>query len=262
MASGRILKTQISLSEQVNDLSLHAALLFTWMIPHADDFGRMVGNARKVKALVVPMRDDFTSIIVDECLKEMSYAHLIERYEVNGEFFLQFPEWEIHQSGLHKRTKSKLPGPSNIEIPGNSGKFLVEQEQEQEQEHTNSDIVGPITAGQVCVELTRLGIMQVNPMHPELLAVIAGGATMQDFSFAATESVQKRKGFAYLVAIVKNKIQENRGNNANKNNNEARTGASTGAGRKLSLAEQAERDIELLEERDRAGRAGRERVIN
>lgn len=261
MASGRILKTQISLSEQVNDLSLHAALLFTWMIPHADDFGRMVGNARKVKALVVPMRDDFTSIMVDECLKEMSYAHLIERYEVNGEFFLQFPEWEIHQSGLHKRTKSKLPGPSNIEIPGNSGKFLVEQEQEQEQEqereqeHTNSDIVGPITAGQVCVELTRLGIMQVNPMHPELLAAIAAGATMQDFSFAATESVQKRKGFAYLVAIVKNKIQENRGNNANKNNNEARTGA----GRKLSNAEQADRDIEMLEELDRARQ---ERVIN
>jgi len=120
--------------------------------------------------------------------------------------------------------------------------------------HTNSDIVGPITAGQVCVELTRLGIMQVNPMHPELLAAIAAGATMQDFSFAATESVQKGKGFAYLVAIVKNRIQENRGNNA-KNNNEA----CIGAGRKLSNAEQADRDIELLEGLDRARQ---ERVIN
>jgi len=139
MASGRILKTQISFSEQVNDLSIYSALLFTWMIPHADDFGRMHGNARKVKALVVPMRDDFTSIKVEECLVEISKAQLIDRYRFDGEFYIQFPAWEEHQSGLHKRTKSKLPEPpeKNL-IPGNSGKFRpeleLELELEQEQE--------------------------------------------------------------------------------------------------------------------------------
>lgn len=141
MASGRILKTQISFSEQVNDLSIYSALLFTWMIPHADDFGRMHGNARKVKALVVPMRDDFTSIKVEECLVEISKAQLIDRYRFDGEFYIQFPAWEEHQSGLHKRTKSKLPEPpeKNL-IPGNSGKFRTELELELELEQEEKNM--------------------------------------------------------------------------------------------------------------------------
>lgn len=118
--------------------------------------------------------------------------------------------------------------------------------------HNNLTTNGEITPGSVCVELKRIGIVQVNPSHPDLLAVIADGATMQDFDFAATEAVQKRKGFAYLIAIVRNKIQENRGNNAN--NNEA----GVGAGKKLSALDRAQRDIELLEQRDRSS----EVVIN
>ncbi|MDD5271294.1 MAG: hypothetical protein PHU14_01120 [Methylovulum sp.] len=136
MASGRILKTQISFSEQVNDLSAHAALLFTWMIPHADDFGRMHGNARKIKAQVVPMRDDYSTALVDTCLNELAKAGLIRRYPVAGEYFICFPTWELHQSGLHKRTRSKLPAPEvgeGAEVPGNSGAFRPEQETEQEQ---------------------------------------------------------------------------------------------------------------------------------
>lgn len=142
MASGRILKTQISLSEQVNDLSIHAALLFTWMIPHADDFGRMQGGSRVVKALVVPMRDDFTSSLVDECLNEMNQASLIQRYEIEGFLYIQFPNWEVHQSGLHKRTKSKYPEPEVDCFPGNSGKFPLEQNRtEQEEKRREQEIL-------------------------------------------------------------------------------------------------------------------------
>jgi hypothetical protein len=154
MASGRILKSQISLSEQVNDLSLHSALLFTWMITHADDFGRMRGSSRKVKAQVVPMRDDFTAAKVEECLQEIAGANLIQRYEIEGDFYIQFPSWEDHQAGLHKRTKSKFPDYVENTFPGNSGKFRAEleqnrteqnrteQEQEQEQKK-NADALTP-----------------------------------------------------------------------------------------------------------------------
>lgn len=138
MASGRIVKTQISLSEQVNDLSVYSALLFTWMIPHTDDFGRMYGNARRVKAVVVPMRDDFTADTVMDCLDELISAQLIEIYKVKGDFYIQLPEFEAHQTGLHKRTKSKFPGKDEadeiLEVPGSSGKFRPELEQEQELE--------------------------------------------------------------------------------------------------------------------------------
>lgn len=140
MASGRILKHQISVSEQVNDLSIHSALLFTWMITHADDFGRMYGSARKIKALVVPMRDDLTIKKVEECLNEIVKANLIQRYEIEGNFYIQFPSWEEHQSGLHKRTKSRFPELNEEyfqEIPGNSG--LTEQNRTEQEENICSE---------------------------------------------------------------------------------------------------------------------------
>ncbi len=143
MASGRMLKNSISLNERVNGLSLHSALLYTWMITHADDFGRMHGSAKRVRATVVPMRDDFPSDKVESCLREMQACGLLQRYEIQGEIYICFPSWDEHQTGLHKRTKSKIPDP----IPGDSGKFReipascahAEQnrtEQEQEQETT------------------------------------------------------------------------------------------------------------------------------
>lgn len=119
MASGRMLKNSISLNERVNGLSLHSALLYTWMITHADDFGRMHGSAKRVRATVVPMRDDFPSDKVESCLREMQACGLLQRYEIQGEIYICFPSWDEHQTGLHKRTKSKIPDP----IPGDSGKF-------------------------------------------------------------------------------------------------------------------------------------------
>lgn len=107
MAVGRILKTQISLSEQVNDLSLKAALLFTWMIPHADDFGRLPDSSRRIKAMVAPMRDDISCVDVDSCICEMVESGLILR--MNGaEPFLQFPSWDTHQSGLKQKSESRF----------------------------------------------------------------------------------------------------------------------------------------------------------
>lgn len=129
-----MLRAQISISEQVNDLSLKAALLFTWMIPHTDDFGRMLGSPKKVKAIVVPLREDFTSKDVDDALNEMHKIGLICRYKLNDESYIQFIKFETHQQGLHKRTKSKIPPPeegnsiesseSFPEVPGNSAPEL------------------------------------------------------------------------------------------------------------------------------------------
>lgn len=157
MASGRILKTQISLSEQVNDLPLDAALLFTWMIPHADDFGRMCGSARKIKAQVVPMRDDFSAASVERCLLEMRAAQLIDRYEVSGELYIQFPRWEEHQSGLHKRTKSKIPDPPASEdsaplpespgISRNFPEFPSEQNRTEQEENGKRTELEAASAG-------------------------------------------------------------------------------------------------------------------
>jgi DNA replication protein DnaD len=112
MAERRMISKVISISEKVNSLSLFGRLLYTWMIPHADDFGRLPGSPAKVRALVVPMADE-TVKDVEQALADMHERGLIIWYEVDGEKFIQITNFESHQQGLHKRTPSKYPSPPN-----------------------------------------------------------------------------------------------------------------------------------------------------
>ena len=129
MAERRMISKAISISEKVNSLSVFGRLLYTWMIPHADDFGRLPGSPAKVRALVVPMADE-TVKDVEQALADMHERGLIIWYEVDGERFIQITNFEKHQQGLHKRTKSKFPEPPDEfrEIPGNSEEFPLELE--------------------------------------------------------------------------------------------------------------------------------------
>jgi DNA replication protein DnaC len=134
MANRRMIGKSISLSDQVNSMPVYGQLLFTWMVPHADDWGRMRGKPSVVKATVVPLHD-VTLEQIDECLNAMAAARLILRYVVDGEQFICFPKWDQHQTGLHKRVASKIPPPpvesAQLElteapdelIPGSSRKF-------------------------------------------------------------------------------------------------------------------------------------------
>jgi hypothetical protein len=122
-----MISKSISVSEQVNELSDFTALLFTWLIPHTDDYGVIPGSSRKLRALVTPMRKQ-SAEQVEVALKEMQTSGLIWRYKYKGNEFLQFCKFEEHQEGLHKRTTPKNPlyldvlGDSENfrEIPGNS----------------------------------------------------------------------------------------------------------------------------------------------
>lgn len=119
MAEKRMISKVISISEKVNCLpDVFDMLLFTWLIPHTDDFGRLTGSPAKVKALVVPMLDR-TLADVEASLGRLHNAELILWYEINQDRYIQIINFEEHQQGLHKRTKSKIP-----EVPGSSGKFL------------------------------------------------------------------------------------------------------------------------------------------
>lgn len=155
MATGRMLRAQISCSPQVNDLSLKAALLFTWMIPHVDDFGRMQANPRRIKAIVVPMRDDINLKEIHSALLEMEKQNLLVLYSVENELYISMRKFEQHQQGLHKRTQSKFPPPpcpeaalnkdsgKFREIPGNSHPTRTRTRTEQEQELINTSPSAP-----------------------------------------------------------------------------------------------------------------------
>lgn len=58
-------------------------------------------------------------------------------------------------------------------------------------------------AGRVCRLLKRAGIADVQTGHPDLLALIAAGATDAEFESAARTAVERGKGFAYALGTLK-----------------------------------------------------------
>ncbi len=79
-ARARMLSPTISISERVNQLDLKAALLYTWMIAHADDQGRLKAKPRMLKALIVPLREDISVSDVERSLYQMQAYGLITIY--------------------------------------------------------------------------------------------------------------------------------------------------------------------------------------
>lgn len=87
----------ISTSVKLAKVSDFSALLFTWIIPHTDDFGRMEGSALAVWGIVCPMRGK-TEEQVEEALEELCKNKLILRYEVDGERYLEVVGFDNHQT--------------------------------------------------------------------------------------------------------------------------------------------------------------------
>lgn len=109
MAKARMLHTKISVSVQVNRLSLPAKLLFSWLIPHADDEGRLNGDPEFIKARVVPMTK-WSFKKIREYLEEIKNQRLIYYWQENDEWFIEFIKWNDHQTIRKNRFKpSSLP---------------------------------------------------------------------------------------------------------------------------------------------------------
>ncbi len=104
-----MLHKKVSLSVQVNRLSLPARLLFTWMIPHADDEGRLKGDPEYIKATVVPMTK-WSFTLIKKYLLEIENQRLISYWEEDGERVIEFIKWDNHQQIRKDRfEKSSLP---------------------------------------------------------------------------------------------------------------------------------------------------------
>ncbi len=102
---------------QVNKLPLPTRLLFTWMIAHADDEGRLRGEPAYIKATVVPMTN-WSLKKIDNYLRQIENVELINWWTQKDEKFIEFIKWNDHQTIRQDRfNKSSLP--SVLEIDGN-----------------------------------------------------------------------------------------------------------------------------------------------
>lgn len=117
MAKWRALHGSISTSEQVIELTEFEQLLFTWMIPHADDWGIITGNPKGIKVKVIPGTERSLEEI-DDALTHIEQAGLIWRYEADGHGQLvEFREWDDYQpirkdrrgDGRHPNHAGQMP---------------------------------------------------------------------------------------------------------------------------------------------------------
>jgi hypothetical protein len=109
MAQRRMISKSISTSTKLAEVGTFSKLLFTWLVPHCDDYGHMDGAARLVKGIVVPLCDEGIND-VENSLKELEKIGLIRRYEVDGRQYLEVGKWEKHQT-------LKVDRPLNIRYP-------------------------------------------------------------------------------------------------------------------------------------------------
>ena len=121
MSRHRSISTDIGTDSRVAELAEHGPLpllLFTWAIPHADDWGRMTGHPRQFKLLVCPGLD-VTAKDVEQALTAIAEVGLWLRYEVAGKWYIAFPpsSWFKHQNYIPKSKRqaerSSYPAPQN-----------------------------------------------------------------------------------------------------------------------------------------------------
>lgn len=146
MARGRMISKSLSTSEKrarLHDVAGRLAEfcqgLYPLMVVHTDDFGRHAGDPFTVKHVIDPT----SRRSYDEFARALQHLHevgLIVWYDCDGRKFFQITDFDPHQPGLHKRTKSKIPEPPAVsatfrEIPSE------ENGTEQELKRTEQTVV-------------------------------------------------------------------------------------------------------------------------
>ena len=153
MAKARMLHHKISRSIQVNNLSLSARLLFTWMIAHADDEGRLRGEAEYIRATVVPMTK-WSFKKIEKHLDEIKKQGLIHYWDKNNESYIEFVKWFDHQHIRKDRfTPSKL-----LSFLSKSGSYLTTNGQP----HDNQEGTQPNITQSNLVESNKSEINEAN----------------------------------------------------------------------------------------------------
>lgn len=105
-----MLHNKISKSLQVDNLSLPAQLLFSWMIAWADDEGKLRGEPKYVKGTVVPLKN-WSLKNIQRYLEEIRDQGLIYYWSENNEQNIELVKWNEHQQ-LRKDRLIKSPLPS------------------------------------------------------------------------------------------------------------------------------------------------------
>jgi hypothetical protein len=122
MARIRTVKPEIKESETLGRVSREARLCFILLFTVADDDGRLRAPSRLLASQLFPYDDDAPGLI-DGWLSELETHNHIRRYTVEGNAYIDIPNWLKHQK-IDKPRPSSLPpfDEASRNVATNSGK--------------------------------------------------------------------------------------------------------------------------------------------
>lgn len=106
----RILKESICTSDSVDKLSWFEEVVFYRLIVNCDDYGRMDGRPKLLRARLFPLKS-VTDKQISDAVQSLRTAGIVDLYYVDGRPFLQLRTWDKHQRVRAKQ--SKYPSPEN-----------------------------------------------------------------------------------------------------------------------------------------------------
>jgi hypothetical protein len=216
MARARNIKPGFFTNDVLGELDPLARLLFAGLWTLCDRDGRVEDRPKKIKVETVPYDD----CDPDELLEALRAGGFIERYEVDGRRIIQVVAWSKHQTPHMKEAASTLPAPVKhsadpVQAPDgvlpdpapahlipDSGYLIPDSSTEEEAQE--AQLQRSSQAGLMCKAMRTQGVQDVNPGHPDLIALIDAGATVAEFEGAAAEAYRRGKGFAYSLTVLTN----------------------------------------------------------
>ena len=132
-AEARLIYSSISSSLRIADLGVSGALLFTWLITHCDAQGRMLGDPRIIKQIVIPFIKEIEDSDIPGMLNSMGKAKLIIQYQdKKGRSLIQVADWWDYQDKLMYRGESRYDPPQGWENRlterGGNGRFVKRED--------------------------------------------------------------------------------------------------------------------------------------
>ena len=108
MARRRMVDPDIWEDEKINSLDFAGRLFFIGLITQANDYGKLRGNEKLLKARIFPYDD---KIDIKKYLQQLSKLGIILIYQINDETFIKIKNWGRHQTLTYKG-KDTFPEPT------------------------------------------------------------------------------------------------------------------------------------------------------
>src|SRR3990167_5991840 len=116
MPLGRMLSKKISYDEALANVSIEAAFLYTWCIPHLDVKGRIYADPNILKGIVVPYVKKLTVKKIAEYCQELHNEGLVILYG-SEQLYMEFKGFHKNQKiNKDREADSNIPNPDQITI--------------------------------------------------------------------------------------------------------------------------------------------------